>query len=144
MLRTYEENSIGREMDPAREAEYFHHLKTELRFTQREIVGYLGISEAQVSSRLALLGDTDLARRVERGELSATAARQEVWSRGPQARGKGANHGSGERTEAKEAVTRESGADLDPLSILNELALRLQGLWNQVDELDREQHLRLG
>ena len=78
MMRTYEENSIRRPIDPIKEAEFFQFLKDERRLTQREIAHLLGISEGQVSSRLLLLTDEEVRQAVERRELSATAARDLV------------------------------------------------------------------
>lgn len=78
IMRTYEENSIRRPIDPIKEAEFFQFLKDERGLSQREIGRMLGISEAQVSSRLLLLADEEVKGAVETGELSATAARDLV------------------------------------------------------------------
>lgn len=78
IMRTYEENSIRRPLDPIKEAEFFQFLKEQRELTQQEIAHMLGISEAQVSSRLLLLSDQEVRQAVERGELSASAARDLV------------------------------------------------------------------
>lgn len=79
MLRSYEENSIRRQLDPIKEAEYFQFLKDKRGMTQREIAQLLGISEALVSSRLALLSEPSIKTAVETGELSVKTAREKVW-----------------------------------------------------------------
>ncbi len=78
MMRTYEENSIRRPLDPIKEAEFFQFLKEQRGLTQQEIAYTLGISEAQVSSRLLLLTDEEVRQAVQSGGLSATAARDLV------------------------------------------------------------------
>lgn len=124
------------------------YLKTRARLTQRETAGYPGTFEAQVSSRLALLEDEEFGKQLERGQLRATAAREEVWKRRQTASGKG------RKRKQQEAIGRspvplseEAGqepvakAGIDPLATLRQIALRLEGLLKQVEELERADRL---
>lgn len=100
IMRTYEENSIRRPLDPIKEAEFFQFLKEQRGLTQQEIAHMLGISDAQVSSRLLLLTDDEVRRAVERGELSATAARDLVRASRRKAKAReGAAHRGGKVRE---------------------------------------------
>ncbi|HAL62052.1 MAG TPA: hypothetical protein DCP08_06565 [Chloroflexi bacterium] len=129
MMRTYEENSIRRPIDPIKEAEFFQLLRDERGLTQREIAHMLGISEAQVSSRLLLLTDQEVRQAVERGELSATAARALVRAsrRKAKARGGGTDRGK------KVSEPRSRAAEAAPEG---ELATWKGRLWREMRRLE--------
>ncbi len=111
IMRTYEENSIRRPLEPVKEAEFFQFLKEERGLTQQEIAHMLGISGAQVSSRLLLLTDEKVRQAVERGELSATAARDVVRASRRKAKAReGAGH-SGREVREPACGAAEGGAE---------------------------------
>lgn len=149
MLRTYEENSIRREIDPIREAEYFRHLKTQEGLTQREIAGLLGVSEAHVSSRLALPRDPKVRQRVEKGEILPTSAREEMWARGSKRAEKGSKPRHEERGQGpistRMAPPRSGdGTGLSVLTVLDEMATKREEILERVEALGREDQLSLG
>lgn len=106
MMRTYEENSIRRPIEPIKEGEFFQFLKDERGLAQREVARMLGISEAQVSSRLLLLKDQEVREAVERRELSATAARDVVRASRRKAKARG--RGMDRRKKAREPPGRSA------------------------------------
>jgi len=128
IIRTYEENSIRRPIDPIKEAEFFQFLKEQRGLTQREIAHMLGVSEGQVSSRLLLLTDEGVRQAVERGELTATAARDLV--RASRRRGK-ARGGADGGKKARELRSRapEGGGE-------NGLATWKERLWREMKQLE--------